>query len=89
MSDQNDDGHGRAPHHVPPPVISIVAHRGAQVRVDAAITSADLLGRTAVPPSGEPASGDRPFWHRTSVVWSALAAVAAVAAVVIGWAAGR
>ncbi|WP_406345926.1 hypothetical protein [Streptomyces sp. NBC_00648] len=88
MSDQNDDNvPGPPPEPVPltAPVISITVHGGSRVRVDAAITKADGGSRATAPlPTANP-----PIWHRTSVLWSAVAALAAVAAVVLGWAASR
>ncbi|PKV83673.1 hypothetical protein [Streptomyces sp. TLI_146] len=90
MSDHNDHGPARQPQHepLPAPVISITVHGGSRVRVDAAITKTEPDGRAALPPA-RPVTGNPPFWHRTSVLWSAVAALAAVAAVVLGWAASR
>ncbi|MEV6553456.1 hypothetical protein AB0M57_32865 [Streptomyces sp. NPDC051597] len=91
MSDPDDLGPGRPQRQtpLPPPVISITVHGGSRVRVDAAITSADPGGGATAPPSGGGPPAHPPWWHRTAVLWSAMGALASVAAVALGWAASR
>ncbi|WP_406447110.1 hypothetical protein OG782_00150 [Streptomyces sp. NBC_00876] len=65
---------------------SISAGDGATVNINAPRAHAER-GATASANINEPvATPERqPFWHRTSVIWTAVGAVAAVASVIIAW----
>ncbi|MEV6758188.1 hypothetical protein [Streptomyces sp. NPDC051214] len=54
------------------------------------IASADHGSRSEInaPTIAEP-DADRPFWHRTSVLWSALTALAATTTATLAWILGR
>ncbi|GHH81408.1 hypothetical protein [Streptomyces capitiformicae] len=72
-----------APHAA---AVNITVEGPAQLVVATTIASADHGSRSeiAAPAVAEPDAGP-PFWHRTSVIWSAVAALAATTTAVLAW----
>ncbi|MFI9254948.1 hypothetical protein [Streptomyces sp. NPDC053069] len=72
-----------APHAA---AVNITVEGPARLVVATTIASTDHGSRSeiAAPAVAEPDVGP-PFWHRTSVIWSALAALAATATAVLAW----
>ncbi|MFD6249925.1 hypothetical protein, partial [Streptomyces roseolus] len=65
---------------------NISAGDNATVNINAPKAQADR-GATASANINEPATTPtpQPFWHRTAVIWTAIAAAAAVASAIIAW----
>jgi hypothetical protein len=72
-----------APHAA---AVNITVEGPARLVVATTIASADHGSRSeiAAPVIAEPDAGP-PFWHRTSVIWSAVAALAATTTAVLAW----
>ncbi|MEV0534360.1 hypothetical protein [Kitasatospora sp. NPDC050463] len=87
------DANGNADDVPQAPLISINVQGKARLNMVAPVSNAyhGSISRTSVS-AGDGRTGAvavPPFWHRTSVIWSAVAALAAVATVVVTWALAR
>ncbi|MER5259846.1 hypothetical protein [Streptomyces sp. NPDC002855] len=76
-----------APHAA---AVNITVEGTARLIVATTIASADHGSRSKVtaPAVAEPDTGP-PFWHRTSVIWSAVTALAATTTATLAWMLGR
>ncbi|GAA4063902.1 hypothetical protein GCM10022233_42500 [Streptomyces shaanxiensis] len=68
------------------PVININVRGDARFSLTASIAQADHGSTSQAAALENPKTPvEAPFWHRTAVIWSALAALAAIAGVVVTW----
>ncbi|MFJ1706319.1 hypothetical protein [Kitasatospora sp. NPDC088346] len=77
-----------------PPVINIsITGSGARLDLVAPVAYADAGSHAAAAVLGSDASRragqSRPLWYRTSVVWAAVSAFAALAGVLVAWSNAR